>query len=912
MGTPLLETKLYAPRVRRALVARPRLIEQLDRGVESKLALVSGPAGFGKSTVLAGWLAADPAGKWSPAWLSLDPADNHPPTFWSYLIAALQTAVPGLGARSLTLVRSSQAPITEALAPLINELAALSNDVVLVLDDYHVVDASEIQDGMTFLVEHLPRRAHVVIATRADPPLPLARLRAQGDLVEIRAADLRFTPDEAAAYLIGTMGLPLTSRDVAALEARTEGWIAALQLAALSMQGRDDVAGFIAGFSGDDRYIVDYLVEEVLRRQTDKVRTFLLDTSVLDRLCAPLCDAVTGQDDGRTMLAALERANLFLVPLDDHRRWYRYHHLFADVLRARLSDERPDRARELHLRASDWYEQDGERTEAIRHALAGEDFARAADLVELAIPMLRRGRQEATMRRWLDAIPDALIRARPVLTIGYVGALMVSGELEGVEGRLRDAERWLDASTGVGDGPDALVPAMVVVDEEQFRRLPGEIAIYRAAQARALGDAAGTVTYARRALDIVGADDHLARGAAAGFLGLVHWTSGDLDVAHQSWSDAVVSLGKAGHIADVLGCSIALADIRVAQGRLREAMRTYERAVDLATASGGPILRGMADMHVGMGDLFRERNDLVSARQHLQTGAELGEESALAQNRYRSRVVMARIREAEGDLDGALDLLDDAERLYVGDYFPNVRPIAALRARVWVALGRIGDALDWVRERGLSVDDDLTYLREFEHINLARVLLAASRRDGTERSSREGAELLSRLLLAAEAGERTGSVVEILVLQALDEQSRGDAPAALVSLGRALAVAEPEGYVRVFVDEGPPMSTLLALAAKHGIARTYARQLLTAFTRDGERTPVQLALVEPLSERELEVLRLLGSDLNGPDIARELVVSLHTVRSHTKSIFAKLGVNSRRAAVRLAADLDLLPRSRRR
>lgn len=387
IADPLLETKLYVPRLRRGLVARPRLIERMGRGAESKLTLLSAPAGFGKTTLLTEWLAAAPAGERSVAWLSLDQADNQPVSFWTYLVAALQAAAPGVGARALSLLQRPQPPPIETiLATVLNELNAVPNDVVLVLDDYHVIDAHDIQDGMAFLLEHLPPQIHLVITTRADPALPLARLRARGELVEIRAADLRFTPDEAAAYLNEVMGLGLAAGDVAALEGRTEGWIAALQLAALSMQGRDDVAGFIAGFAGDDRYIVDYLVEEVLHRQPEHVRSFLLETSILAHMTGPLCDAVTRQDGGKATLEALDRRNLFLVPLDDRRQWYRYHQLFADVLRARLLDEQPGRVPELHRRACEWYEEHGDRSEAIRHAMAGGDVARAADLVELAWP----------------------------------------------------------------------------------------------------------------------------------------------------------------------------------------------------------------------------------------------------------------------------------------------------------------------------------------------------------------------------------------------------------------------------------------------------------------------------------------------------------------------------------------------
>ncbi|WP_155354692.1 LuxR C-terminal-related transcriptional regulator [Acrocarpospora macrocephala] len=903
MAGPLLETKLHIPRRRRGLVARPRLSERLNRGAESALTLVSAPAGFGKTTLLTEWLAADSADGRSTAWLSLDQRDNDPALFWTYLVAALKTAAPGVGADALSLLESPQSPIDAVLATLLNDLHAISGDVVLVLDDYHVIDAPAVQDGMVFLLEHLPPQIHLVIAGRADPVLPLARLRGRGELVEIRAADLRFTPDEAGAYLNGVMGLVLTARDVAALEGRTEGWIAALQLAALSMQGRDDTAAFIDSFAGDDRYIVDYLAEEVLHRQPEHVRHFLLRTSILDRLSGPLCDAVTGQDGGKAKLAAFDRGNLFLVPLDDRRRWYRYHQLFADVLQAHLLDEQPDEVPDLHRRASVWYEQNGEPSEAIRHALAAKDFGRAADLVELAIPAMRRNRQEAAAYSWLKMLPDELVRVRPVLSAAFAWALLSAGELEGVEGLLRDAERWLDPT------PQAPAAKMVVVDDEEFRRLPGTIELYRAAHALARGDRLATVRHARRALDLAPEEDNLWRAAAAGVLGLASWASGDLEPAHRAYAECMAGLRRAGHVSDTLGCAIALADIRLAQGRLGEAMRTYEHALQLAPDQGGSVLRGTADMYVGMSEIHRERDDLHAATQHLLRSQELGERTGLPQNRYRWRVAMARIRQAEGDLGGAFDLLNEAERRYMSDLFPNVRPISAMRARLYVAQGELGEALGWAREQGLSVEDDLSYLREFEHITLARVLLAQYT---TERSIHEATQLLERLLQAAEEGERTGSVIEILVLQALAHQTRGGIPAALTSLRRALTLSEPEGYVRVFADEGPPMASLLKAVAKQGIAPNYVRRLLAATSKTDDSTPRNQGLIEPLSERELDVLRLLGTDLDGPDIARELIVSLNTMRTHTRNIYAKLGVNNRRAAVRRAEELDLLSRTRDR
>jgi LuxR family transcriptional regulator, maltose regulon positive regulatory protein len=906
MSGPLLETKLHVPRRRQGLVARPRLIDRLSHGGESALMLVSAPAGFGKTTLLVDWLAAAVADGRSAAWLSLDQRDNDPALFWAYLIAALKTAAPGVGLSALSLLESPQPSMEAVLATLLNDLSAISNDVVLVLDDYHVIDARDVLDGMAFLLEHLPRQIRLVIASRADPALPLARLRGRGELVEIRAADLRFMPEEAAAYLNGVMGLGLTAEDVTALERRTEGWIAALQLAALSMRGRDNVAGFITGFAGDDRYIVDYLVEEVLQRQSEQVRHFLLQTSILDRLSGPLCDAVTGRDGGKAMLEALDRGNLFLVPLDDRRQWYRYHQLFADVLQAHLLDEQPKDVSDLHRRASAWYEQIGEPSEAIVHALAAEDFERAADLVELAAPATRQYRQEVTLRRWLEALPEELLQVRPVLSNAYAGSLLVRGEVEGVESHLQDAERWLDSATGGPPGSLARSPEMVVVDEEGFRALPASIAVHRAGQARILGDAAGTMAHARRALDLVGEDDHLGRGGAAALLGLAYWTSGDLDAAHRWYADGMASLKKAGYLSDLIGGAITQGDIQIAQGRLREAMTRYERGLQIASQQAGTVLRGAADMHVGISMVLFERNDLAAAVQHLRTSKELGEAAGLPQNSYRWRVAMAGIRETEGDLDGAVDLLNEAQRLYVSDFSPEVRPIPALRARVWIRQGRLADALDWVRERGLSVDEDLTYLREFEHITLARVLLARYTTERAEGVLQDATRLLERLLRAADEGKRNGSVLGIVVLQALVQQSRGDMRAALASLRRALALAEPEGYVRTFVDEGPPMASLLKAAAKEGIAESYVHRLLAAFGKAEHSTPLRQDLIEPLSERELDVLRLLGTDLDGPDIARERVVSLNTVRTHTKNIYAKLGVNNRRAAVRRAHELDLL------
>ncbi|TCC48865.1 tetratricopeptide repeat protein [Kribbella capetownensis] len=878
MHSPLLESKLYLPRNRQALVPRARLAERLRRRDGIRLTLVSAPAGFGKTTLLSALVTERPG---RTAWVSLEESDRHATTFWTYLLTALERAAPGVGEGGLGLLQSGQAPIESVLAVVLNELSVLPDDVDLVLDDYHLADGPEIQPGMAFLVEHLPPQVQLLISTRADPALPLARLRARGELVEIRAADLRFTADEATAYLNDLTGLDLDAADIATLEGRTEGWIAALRLAALSLQGRDDATAFIEGFAGDDRYVVDYLLDEVLDRQADDVRRFLLETSIADRLTGPLCDAVTGRSGGKAMLETLERQNLFLVPLDDHRRWYRYHHLFGDVLRTHLREERGDLG-ELHRRASRWYEEAGETVAAVRHALAAGDADHAADLVELAVPALQRERLEPTLRRWLDDIPNDVVQKRPVLAVGFIGALMSCNEFDGVGQRIDDVERVLAGPADV----------LAVVDRGELAKLPGAIETYRAALALAGGDPAATIEHAGRAIDRAVDGDHLTSAAASALAGLANWAAGDLEAAHAGYTTAARDLQRIGYIADVLGCSITLADIETTQGRLRQAQTTFERALDL-----GEGLRGTADMYVGLSRLALERNDLDAASNYLRRAEDLGPAAGLPQNPYRWRVAMARLREAEGDLVGARDQLDAAERVYVGDFAPNVRPIAAHRARVMVAQGHLSAARDWVRQQGLSANDGLSYLREFEHMTLARILLA-------ERARGEAIRLLERLQAAAWAGGRIGTVIEILVLRALAQDD-------VAPLERSLTLAEPEGYVRVFIAEGPPMTSMLASLAQRRPDWPYPRRLLDAVRRPTSQAPKptgEQVLVEPLSDRELDVLRLLAGELDGPSIARQLVVSLNTVRTHTKHIYAKLGVTNRRSAVRRAHQLNLLTR----
>ena len=748
---------------------------------------------------------------------------------------------------------------------------------------------------------------HLVITTREDPDLPLALLRARGQLTELRATDLRFTPSEAAEFLNQAMSLQLSAEDIAALEVRTEGWITGLQLAALALQGslstqeNPDTSRFIQSFTGSHRFVLDYLVEEVLQRQPEHIRSFLLQTSILERLSGPLCAAVTEQTDSSGLLETLERGNLFIVPLDDQRQWYRYHHLFTEVLLAHTLEEQPDQIPLLHRRASAWYEQNNLPAEAIRHALAARDFERAAGLIEKAYPAMDATFQHTAWLGWVRKLPDEVVRVRPVLSVDYARALMDIGEFEAGKPWLLDAEQRLEGSA----------EEMIVADEKQFRTLPGMIALGRSSLAQFQGDIEGAVKYAERALELSPEEDHINHAMAAVTLGTAYWDRGDLDGAQRALSVWMNYCQKAGNIIFAIATGAYLAEIIVAQGRLREAERTYKQSIQLASTHD-QVRHVTSNLYLGLGLLCHEQGDQQAAAQHLRKSGELGEQTALNDWPYRWRLAKARLKEAEGDLETALDLLDEAGGLYVRTSVPDFHPIAALRTRVYLRQGRLSEALDWARERGLSVEDDLSYLGEFEHITLARILIAQHQNDPVAGSIHEAIALLERLLQAAEAGRRMGSVIEILVVQALALQAQGNVSQALASVEHALTLAEPEGYVRIFVDEGEPMRSLIEKQSRSQDKTFpgYVDKLLAAFARptaipQPKNNDMQSTIIEPLSERELEVLRLLRTELSGPEIARELIVSLNTLRTHTKNIFNKLGVNNRRAAVRRAEELDL-------
>jgi LuxR family maltose regulon positive regulatory protein len=908
----VLGTKLHLPSPRRRLVQRARITDRLrvDVGDGPRLVLVAAPAGFGKTTLLAQWLAAERVQR-RVAWLALDPGDADLRMFLTHVVAAVQTAEPEVGVDALALLEAGGPTSTDAvLVNLINDLDVLADPTVVALDDYHVIDGAAVHEAVTFLLDNLPPQVTLALATRADPPLPLSRLRARGELVEVRAAELRFTTDEAGMFLNEVMGLQLDPALVAALEARTEGWAAGLQLAALSARthagaadGPGDVAGFVEAFSGSHRFVLDYLVEEVLAGQPEVVRAFLLDTCVLDQMTGGLCDALTGRSDGQSLLETLERGNLFIVPLDDERRWYRYHHLFADALRARLAGRQADRAGELHAAASRWLAENGLLGDAVRHAIASGDHERAADLVELTVADMRRRRQDRTLRDWLVALPDEVVRRRPLLATFMGWSRLSEGDFDGVEA-------WLDAAeAALQSTPPSPIPtvgslAEAATDREgELRSLPAMIAVYRASVAQARGDVDGTVLHARRALALAGPEDHFARGAAAGFIGLAAWAAGDLVTAVDTFTGAVASLHAAGMVADELGTIVVLANMWLARGRPLDARRLCERALAAAGSHPGPVLSTTGDLHVGLADVLREQGDLDPAAEHLEVARELGDRASLLENRHRWYTATAALRQARGDLDGAVAMLDQAEPLFLPGYFPDVRPIAATRARLRILQGRLDDARAWARQRGIAPTDPQTYLAEYEQLTLARLLIA-------EGGARAALDLLDRVRDVARAAGRDGTLVEAGLVRALAHHADGDAEAATADLAAALTAGVPAGYRRLFLDEGQPMLELLGRVARAAgrDVRTYAERLLAAAQRQAAPTPAPAprASDDEFSEREREVLRLLATELSGPEIAGHLFVSVNTLRTHTKHIFSKLDVNTRRAAIRRAAELGLL------
>jgi len=921
----LLTTKFYIPPARPGLVSRPRLIKRLNEGLHRKLTLISAPAGFGKTTLVTEWLG-DSQGDTKEEtqtgdkiiWLSLDENDNDYARFLTYFATALNRQFEGtktaIGEEALSLLRSSQPLQAETiLISLINEIDAFPDKIVFILDDYHLIETQSIHDALEFLIENLPPQLHVVMATREDPLLPLSRLRARGQLTELRAADLRFTSAEAAEFLNHAMALDLSTAEIAALERRTEGWIAGLQLAAISLQGKEDTSQLIKSFSGSYRLVLDYLIEEVLEGQPKSTQNFLLQTSILNQLTGSLCDALTGQDNGQQVLESLERANLFIVHLDEKRHWYRYHHLFADLLRQRLHQKQPEQIPQLHLSASEWYEGKSLWSDAIHHAFAVDDFERAADLIESAWHPMNMSYRSVIWLGWAKTLPDELIRSRPVLSTACGWASLDTGDLESAEHCFQDAERWLDTAVNAKAQHEIPSDKKTALDEDELRSLSISIANGRAYLAQALGDVTGTLKYARRAAGLLRENEYFERGLSDILAGFAHWANGDLESAHKAVAEAITKMRLADKIPFIISFTSYLADIMTAQGRLRETERTYLQLLETVAGQGEPEVKEAAVLHLGLSELYFEWGDMEAAMRHLQRSEELGEHPAFPP--WYRHWVCARTwaKRVLRDLDGVSEMLGSAEHLYYRHPIPDVRPLKALLARAWLAQGNLTECLRWVREQNLSVDDDLSYLREFEHITLARVFIAQYRSGQEDVHIRDAKRLLERLLSAAEEGGRTGSVIEILMLQALAFDAQAETPSAIMALERALRLAEPEGYFRIFVDEGQPMARILYETISHKTVPDYVQHLLGAFPVNEpekagpsqSRTP-DSELIEPLSEREIEVLQLIGEGLTNQEISSRLYLSLNTIKAHTRNIYGKLGVNSRTQAVAKARTLGIL------
>lgn len=904
--------------------------------MKGKLTLIAAPAGFGKTTLLSAWRATEAGRGVAVAWVSLDAGDNDPPLFWSYVLAALGSVAPGLGAAALPLQLPQPAPIEYILTNLLNAIAARTGGasdtpgrhVALVLEDYHVITAPAIHAALAWLLDRLPDTLHLVIATRADPPLPLARLRASGDLVELHADDLRFTLDEAAAFLNHRMGLALTSADLAALEVRTEGWIAGLQLAALALRDVRDRAAFIHSFAGTNRYIVDYLATEVLERQPAHIQTFLLQTSILDRLCGPLCDAVLRKDEGERIkdekesfilppsafiLEELERGNLFVVPLDADRHWYRYHHLFADVLRQRLSRKGSGAdVAGLHERASAWYEQQGLAAEAIQHALQLPDASRATRLIEQHGLRAIVGGQLQTALGWHHRLPEDLRRSRPVLGIHHALALLFIGDLAGAEARLHDAESSI--------GPET-PPAAVALTQGNAAAIRANIALYT-------GDVAGCVAYGEQVLRLLPETEVIARTTARLHVARAFRVTGDVTLAAERPAAAVVGpIRASGNLLASLTGLFNLARLQVVQGRLRAAAATYGEALQLV--DGPDVLRGMfgsMPYYAGLGDLHREWNELDAAGEYLDQAVALAQSMVTLDAEYATQgyLALARLQHARGEPAQAQATLEAVSDLaHRRGYVPDLmNRIAAVQAQLALAGGRLPAAVAWAEASGLSPDDKLSFAREAEYLVLARVWIAQARGGAAGDYLPRARRLLGRLMADAAPKARQASVLEILILQALAFAVQGYGPDALAALGQALSLAAPEGYVRLFVDEGPPMRVLLQRLDPGVVASRpdYVPLLLAAFAAQpgairGRPEPAAApapppltpaALEEPLTDREREVLRLIAAGHSNAEIAQTLVIALSTVKTHTNTIFGKLGVASRTQAVARARELHLI------
>jgi LuxR family maltose regulon positive regulatory protein len=910
----LLATKLYVPPRQTGFVSRPRLVEYLDEGLARPLILVCAPAGFGKTALLADWSRGSHR---SPAWVSLDVEDNDAARFWRHVIAAVDHLRPGIAERVGALL-GPPAPrsFNGLVGVLINDLTAApaeGDDMLLVLDDYHLIESRAVHESVTFLIEHLPPGLHLVLSSRADPPLPLARLRGRGQLAELRAAELRFTSEEAADLLREAVGteLPLPASALSALAERTEGWAVGLQLAAISLRGRPDVDAFIEAFSGSHRYVLDYLTEEVLDRQSEELRTFLLESSLLDRLSGELSDAVTGRTDSQSMLERIERGNLFLVPMDEVRGWWRYHHLFADLLRARLQQDRPDRAVELRRNAAAWSEEHGLADDAVRYALAAGDAAWAARLIERHADGLFLRSEEATLQRWLAALPAELIASRPRLLLARAAFAILDGDLEAADGRLDDAER------AFADGGDEPFDPSVGGTASLLANVPATIALWRASLNQFRGDAERTMAFAQQALAEVAEGAAMQRAIARLSMGMAEWLGGQLDEAERTFALLIDGSLAAGQPTVAAWASYQLGQVQRAQGRLDAALGIYQRALEFTAPSGRPALPAAGIGHIGLAEVEYQRDDLDAAERQVTEGIALCRQMTDPKPLAMGLARLAWIRQAKRDPSGALEVMLEAAEVAPGAEVTDLlNPVPAGWARLQLVQGDVEAAARWTTERRLGANDELSYPQESAYLVLARVLLA---QDLPEDAS----ELLDRLLTSAASQHRVGSLIEINILLALARSARGDEPSALDAVAEAVTLANDQDWLRVFVDEGAPMAALLGrLVAKRGrdlaasgVSLGYLSRLGAAIrpeaTSPGDRlaasrTPVIPGLIEALSQRELEVLRLLAAGKANREIAAELFVTIDTVKKHITHIFEKIGTTNRTEAAARARELGLL------
>ncbi len=905
----LLATKLYVPGPQPGFVARPRLVERLEEGLVRGLLLVCAPAGFGKTVLLADWARR---GGRPVAWLSLDAADNDPARFWRHVVAALDRVRPGIAEQIAPLLGPPAPASFEGLVTaLVNELATQPDQMLLVLDDYHLVEAPPVHASLGFLLEHRPPGLLLALTSRADPPLGLARLRARGRLAELRAADLRFTAEEAAALLHAAVGPDLPEAAVAALTARTEGWVAGLQLAGLSLRGQADVVGFVASFSGSHRYVLDYLAEEVLDRQPDEVREFLLATSVLERLSGPLCEAVTGRSDGQALLEQVERANLFLQPLDEVRGWWRFHQLFADLLRARLQQQQPKRVPELHRAAAGWSEANGLADDAVRHALAAGDAAWAARLAERhADALLLRG-EGATVARWLAALPAELLGSQPRLLLVQARLALLSGRVAGVDELLDDAERAFAETADEPFEPSTGRAASLLAN------VPATIALDRAYLAELRGDAERALALAFRALAELADDEWMLASNASGYLALAEWLGGRPAEAERLLSSTIAQWLRAGQRPLAVRGWHHLGQVQRAQGRLDAALGTYQQALEVAAPPGQPALPGAGMAQVGLAEVAYQRGELDAALEDVTEGIARCRQLVYTPPLATGLATLAWIRQAQGDPAGALDAIGQAERVAPSHGMATLlNPAPAQQARLLLAHGDLAAAARWTKQRGLDADDEPSYPHEPEYLVLARLLLAQDRPD-------QALGLLERLHASAAAQGRLGSLIEIQALRALALAGSGEEAGALAVLAEALMLACPQSYVRVFADEGAPMGALLGrlVTAQRtqqtgagGVPLDCLARLLRAFDATHAAphagrgaTAAVPGLVDPLTDREVEVLGLLAAGRSNQRIAEELVVTLDTVKKHVSHVMDKLGAANRTEAVARARELGLLP-----